>query len=238
MVNFNVKDIARKLRRVYKTLLGYDFFIKADVEREYVALGSSYGEWNIIPEYISRDSVVYLFGVGEDISFDLQLIEKYGATIHAFDPTPKSIKWVKSQNTPNEFIMHEYGILDYDGFVSFYPPKNISHVSHTIIGGSTEEQECIKVPVKKMQTILDDLQHTTIDLLKMDIEGSEYSVIKDLSQGNIRPKQLLVEFHHRFKGVGANKTIEAIKTIKGMGYELFFVSKSGEEYSFVLKDYI
>jgi len=34
-------------------------------------------------------AVVYSLGIGEDISFDLALIEKYGARVHAFDPTPK-----------------------------------------------------------------------------------------------------------------------------------------------------
>jgi len=39
----------------------------------------------------------------------------------------------------------------------------------------------------------------------MDIEGAEYEVIDDLIASGIRPKQILVEFHHRFKNVGVKK---------------------------------
>jgi len=53
----------------------------------------------------------------------MALIREIGVTIHAFDPTPKSIKWVKAQNFPKSFIMHEYGIADFDGIVTFNPRK-------------------------------------------------------------------------------------------------------------------
>ena len=80
-----------------------------------------------------------------------------------------------------------------------------------------------------------ELNHTYIDLLKMDIEGSEYSVINDILASNVRPKQMLVEFHHRFQNIGINETKKALEIMKKMGYKLFFVSQSGEEFSFILE---
>ncbi len=234
-MNFNIKNMFRKLRRIINVLLGRDLFLAVDVKYENIRLGSEYGGWNIIPGYISKDSIVHSFGVGEDISFDIGLIEKYGVTVHAFDPTPRSIQWVKNQNLTSQFVMHEYGILDYDGFVNFHPPKDINHISHTIIETSQKDEACVRVPVKKIQTILKELQHNSIDLLKMDIEGAEYSVIKDMQSTDIRPKQLLVEFHHRFKNIGAKETKDAVEIIRKMGYKLFFISKSGEELSFILE---
>lgn len=41
-----------------------------------------------------------------------------------------------------------------------------------------------------------ELSHSVIDILKIDIEGSEYDVIEDLINSKIRPKELLNEFHH------------------------------------------
>ena len=78
-----------------------------------------------------------------------------------------------------------------------------------------------------------ELGHSRIDIIKMDIEGAEYDVIKDIYESDIRPVQILIEFHHRFPGVGIKKTKEAIGCIKSMGYQLFSVSATNEEYCFI-----
>ena len=90
-----------------------------------------------------------------------------------------------------------------------------------------------ELPVKRMQTFLSELRHARIDLLKMDIEGAEYAVIEDLIASGILVKQLLVEFHHRWKEIGPSKTKQAIRNLNAAGYEIFAVSPSGEEYGFV-----
>jgi hypothetical protein len=50
---------------------------------------------------------------------------------------------------------------------------------------------------------------------------------------DLQVSQILVEFHHRFKDVGIKKSIEAIDLLNQNGYKIFFVSDSGEEYSFI-----
>ena len=230
-----MKRIYRKIKRIIKVILGKDFFIKPDFICDYKRFGSQYGGWDVIYGELNSDSVIYSFGVGEDASFDLALIKKLGVIIHAFDPTPKSITWVKDQNFPKSFIMHEYGIADFDGIATFAPPKNPDHVSHTILDRVETRDKTIEMPVKKLASIMKELKTNKIDLLKMDIEGAEYSILKDIQSNSIRPKQLLVEFHHRFPNIGIGETKTAIKIIKDMGYQLFSVSETGEEYSFILK---
>ncbi len=230
-------ELLRLIRRVPAVLFGRDFFFlptaanQGHIER----LGSAYGGWKIITDRIGTSSIVYSFGVGEDASFDLSLVERFGCRVHAFDPTPKSIEWVRSQHFVEQFVLHEYGLANVDGELTFNPPENATHVSYTILDRPATCSRAIRFPVKKLQTIMDLLGHTRIDILKLDIEGAEYGVIQDLHQGNVRPDQILVEFHHRFPGVGIAKTQAAIVQIKEMGYALFAVSSSGEEFSFVRK---
>jgi Methyltransferase FkbM domain len=81
-----------------------------------------------------------------------------------------------------------------------------------------------------------ELGHAHIDLLKMDIEGAEYAVIDDLVDSNIRPAQILVEFHHRMPGIGPERTRHAVLQLRRAGFGLFAVSPSGEEYSFIRVD--
>ena len=134
---------------------------------------------------LNEDSIVYSFGVGKDISFDLALIQKYGCKIHAFDPTPESIKWVQKQNFPPEFTLYNYGISSGDSLVSFYPPKNPAHISHTILNVAERNgKKTISVYVKRLSTIMKELGHCKVDLIKMDIEGAEYSVIEDMKKND------------------------------------------------------
>jgi Methyltransferase FkbM domain len=50
-----------------------------------------------------------------------------------------------------------------------------------------------KLPVKRLATIMKELGHTRLDVLKMDIEGDEYDVLRDIADIPIR--QILVEMH-------------------------------------------
>ena len=225
--------IIKKVKLLIKVLLGREFFSKTDIELKTCRFGSDYGGWEIYSQLLDKDSIVYSFGVGEDITFDLELINKYGLTVHAFDPTPRSIAWVKSQKLPQTFYMHEYGIAARDGVVSFYPPVNPAHISHSAINQENRSAVPVSVEVKSLRSILNALEQNTIDVLKLDIEGSEYEVISDLVSMDIRPAQILVEFHHRFPNIGINQSISAIKLLKSAGYRLFSVSDSNEEFSFI-----
>lgn len=223
------------LRRLVKVLIGRDFIARPDCQADYQRFGSRFAGWDLVTDQLDESSVIYSVGVGFDISFDLALIDNYSVSIHAFDPTPRSISWVATQDLPPSFIMHEYGLADRDGRVTFNPPENPDHVSHTMLDRAETSEQAITVPVKRLKTIMNELQHNVIDVLKMDVEGAEYSVIRDMESDNIRPKQLLIEFHHRFPGVGIATTKDAIKRIKKMGYGLYSVSESGEEFSFIYK---
>ena len=87
--------------------------------------------------------------------------------------------------------------------------------------------------MKRLQTIMSELNHEHIDLLKMDIEGAEYDVISDMMESGILPDQLLIEFHHRFENIKSAKTRESIELLRSFGYLLFYISDSGTDYGFV-----
>lgn len=216
-----------------KVAFGKKLVIMPDVTCDKERFGSEYGGWDVVTTNINSQSVIYSFGVGEDASFDIALIEKYDLIVYAFDPTPKSIEWVKKQCFPANLVMHNFGIAAFDGRVSFNPPENPNHVSHTLLDRPSTKAKAITVPVKRLCTIMQELENDRIDILKMDIEGAEYGVINDIYKSDIRPGQILVEFHHRFPRVGVKKTKKAVKIIKSMGYQLFSVSPTHEEYCFI-----
>jgi FkbM family methyltransferase len=221
------------LTRVVRAMLGRDWFPQLDLQSRTERFGSDYGGWDVAVEGIGSGAVVYSFGIGEDLSFDLALIERFAVTVHGFDPTPRSQRWVAQQRLPARFMMHDYGLADRDGLLPFYPPDNPAHISHTILDHASARSGAIRVPMQRLDSIMRELGHDHVDLLKLDIEGAEYAVFEDLERSSIRPGQILVEFHHRFRGVGIGETKAAVAALRRMGYGLFAVSRAGTEYGFV-----
>ena len=66
-------------------------------------LGTDYGGWIVDLDMIPQGSTVISAGVGEDISFDLELINRYSCRVIGIDPTPKSHKFIQSQEELKNF---------------------------------------------------------------------------------------------------------------------------------------
>ena len=197
-------------------------------------LGSDYGGYALSLEALQPSSIVYSVGIGEDVSFDLALIERVGCTVHGFDPTPRSLAWVQAQALPETFVMHPWGLADHDGVARFLPPKNSAHVSHTLLDRADDARERIELPVRRLATVMRELGHGRIDVLKMDIEGAEYSVIDDLLAGQIRPRQLLLELHHQLPGIELARSERALDQLNSAGYRIFDIQPTGRELSLIL----
>ncbi|MHA1368348.1 MAG: FkbM family methyltransferase [Promethearchaeota archaeon] len=196
--------------------------------------GTPYGGWTICPDGLNNNSIVYSFGVGEDASFDRSIIEKYGLKVFAFDPTPKSIDWVKKQEWPDQFTFYPIGIDGHDGVVTFYPPENPEHISHSVLERRETADNAIQVNVFRLETIARMLDHEYIDILKMDIEGAEYNVINDfIYNSGIKVRQILIEFHHFLPNVKISQTFDAVEKLNTIGYHIFHVSENGKEYGFI-----
>jgi len=227
------RSVYRRFRHAIRCAVGRDIRFPVQVTVPAVRHGSEYGGWWICPRGLGPDSVVYSAGIGTDISFDLSIIERYGVTIHAFDPTPASIEWVKAQPLPGRYNWYAVGVAGHDGPAAFYPPANPGHVSHTVVPGGASAGAPIRVEMKRVRTLMRELGHRRIDVLKMDIEGSEYEVLEDVLASDVDVGQLLVEFHHRLPSIGVERTRRAVAALTAAGYRIFHASDMGEEYSFV-----
>ena len=152
----------------------------------------------IIPELLNASSVVCSFGVGNDISFDLAMIQQFGATVHGFDPSPDAIRFVASQiDLPSRYHFHPYGLGSIDGDAEFFRPAKGAMYS---LKAAAEQSDASRVslPVERLSaTILDALDIGFIGVLKMDIEGAEYAQIDSIVENAGSIGQLLIEFHRR-----------------------------------------
>jgi len=200
--------------------------------------GTRYGGWATPKNGVTAESVVYSFGIGEDASWDLGLIGAKGCTIHGFDPTPKSLQWVEKHIKEQKFLMHPQALADFDGTLDLWLPAIPDHVSASLRQSSGTSHEKITVPCEKLSSIMRRLGHERVDILKMDIEGAEYAVLRNIcaEEGLLaRIGVLLVEFHHWMPAFGNNDTREALRLLSDKGFVPGWVSESGHELLFARK---
>lgn len=218
-----------------KRVSGKELWLKPEVHFEVLQSDS----WKFIPALLDEKSVVYSLGVGDLIDFDLDLIRDYGLTVHAFDPTPFAEEWVQDQTLPENFVFHPWAAAGADGSLRLYRRVNArgksSAVMWTADSDAGDSSDFIDAPAYTIQTIMQKLGHDQVDLLKMDVEGAEYSILDGLGAEAKLPRQLLVEYHHRFPGIGKQRTADSIKRLRGLGYRIFAVSETGREICFVLE---
>jgi FkbM family methyltransferase len=193
------------------------------------------GNWTMWPGHIHAKSVVYGFGVGQSVKWDLAMIEQFGCKVHAFDPTPASIAWVVEQKLPPQFVFHDYGIAAFDGQLDFYPPRRASagHFSQERRRGLVHWRQPVPGRVYRLATIMEMLGHRRIDVLKLDVEASEFEAIPDLIQSGIEIDQLLVEIHYQFRSRSFRSGLDLINKVKAHGMECIYVSERGYEFAFV-----
>lgn len=230
-----LKDIRRRTERFAKQLCGRDVWNWRQVRIETMIAGKE--RYVICPEFLSSRSIIYSAGIGDDISFDLDIIKHFGAKVFGFDPSPKSIAWIEKYNLPFEFRFFPFGLSDHDGEILLYQPENPESTSFSIYCRN-QSSDYVEVPVMRLSTIMKELGHTRIDLLKMDIEGAEYGVIKDMVESDIRPSQIVIEFHHRFPEIGISKTKQALNMLKKTGYRIVHINPSGYVYTFILREIV
>jgi FkbM family methyltransferase len=217
--------VAHALRRATGRILH-----KAEMEIATETVGSDYGAHTLPHDSLNSKSIVYSFGIGTDVTFDLGVIERYGCKVNGFDPTPSCRAWVAQQSFPAQFVFHPFGLGEVDSLIGFQSPGQAGHVSFSRARNGAME---LALPVKRLSTIMSELGDTEIDVLKLDIEGFEYAVLPDMLQSAIYPKILAVEFHHKMYGYEDAATLSAVDSLRDAGFKLFFVSNTGREYSFI-----
>lgn len=177
-----------------------------------VRLGSPYGGWVIPSKLVTAQSIVYSAGVGEDVSFDLALIERTGCSVWSFDPTPRSVEFA-SRITERRFHFHPVGLWSSDGVKRFYAPSDPRDVSHTAVGPD-RDRPYFDADCKRLDTVMRELGHDHIDLLKLDIEGAEFEVLGSLST---EPRCICVELH------AIRDLDEIIDFVRALSYDVLHV---------------
>lgn len=218
-----------KIRQFY----GREPRFKIDVKLH----NTSFGDWGLPLSYLDKGDVIYSYGICDDIAFELALIELKQINVFAFDPTPYSIDWLNKQELPDSFVFTPLACAASDGQFFLYPLINKngkkSESMYSFHMQEEDRDDGVLVEALTVKSTTKQMAHDSVDLLKMDVEGAEYGVIEGLLNTELRPKLIMLEFHHRFKGIGKEKTIQTVADLKSAGYLIVYISPAGREICFL-----
>ncbi len=131
------------------------------------------------------------------------MIAQFEAEVHGFDPTPMSLEWLSRQQIPPAMHVSAVGISDHDGEEDFAFPHVAGWDDFSV---RRKSDRLVRCRVARLATVIGNFGLQSVDIAKLDVEGSEYKVIADLGRSSVLPRQFLVEFHHGMHGIVVQET--------------------------------
>ena len=140
----------------------------------------------------------------------------WGARCHSIEASPALFDDLA---LPAGAIGYNFAVAGSDGEVSFTLSDN-PEASH--VGGGSGAGDAITVPARSLAGFLDEVAPGAIDLLKLDIEGSEIAALDGLSDRHLaRIGQITAEFHDFCGYVTASQVDTAIARLRAAGFAIF-----------------
>ena len=257
-----IKRIYKRINKALVDLLklnGKIGSIRTNNSYEFEMFGNqSYGGWTIPKNILNENSVCYLVGAGEDISFDCKLANKYTCKVFIFDPTPRAKQHFKNlisailknkkmsvNNSETEFYnipkekldllkYYDYGVWSKTEIKKFFVPPKEKYVSHSIANFS-KTKKYFEAQCKTVMDIMEELGHNKIDLLKLDVEGVEYEIIDSIIKDKLKIKILCLEFDETpiLSIMGYLRVRKTIKKLLQNNFELIHINES--DFTFIKK---
>jgi len=141
---------------------------------------------------LDTESVVFDLG-GYLGDFSEEINDKYGCFVHLFEPSKIFYENCNQRFINNNKIKcYNYGLSNKDGIFNLSNDLNASSINENI-----NKEFSQQVVVKKIESVFQELKIDHIDLIKINVEGSEFEILEDLiSSGYISIiNNLQIQFH-------------------------------------------
>lgn len=180
-----------------------------------------------IYKFNAHDETPIIYDCGANIGMSCLYFKKVypNAKIKAFEADPVIADILKTNLSKNGIhdveIINKAVWIDYDG---------IEFGSEGADGGSIYiNGNKIKVESIRLKDLLE--RETNVDLLKIDIEGAEYAVLKDCMNSLYMVKYIFVEYHSWNKEV--QKLGEILNILEKNGFRYYIENLSKRKYPFI-----
>ena len=168
-----------------------------------IHLGSDWGGWEIPDDLVKADWTAYCVGAGDDVSFDLALIDRYGCLTRTFDPSAEfRDRALEQAGGDPRFTFLAVAVSPEDGPLRMYDGEDpaVDYHSAANLYGTRPVAE---FPGRTIPSLMREYGDERVDLLKLDVEGLEYEVLRDLDLRQIGVRIFCVELHHSASAAAA-----------------------------------
>jgi FkbM family methyltransferase len=180
-------------------------------------VGTPNAGWIIPARVLAADSVCYLAGLGQDASFDLGLIERYGCRVQAFDPVPEARRYAATiSERAAGWRFWPVGLWSADGRMRFYEHSQPGFVSRSATNMHATDTY-LEAEVRALDSLMAELGHTHVDLLKLSVEGAEYEILDAVLTKRIPVGVLCVEYS---QPAALAPVLGQVQMLREAGYEL------------------
>ena len=151
-------------------------------------------------KHISNNSIILDIGANVGDVSDV-LIKTYDPKIYCYEPNISCYKHMVSRFKNNPKIkIFNFAVSNFTGKTFLYFHKKAKNISEFNQRSSLKKEKDgldinkkIEVNCVDIKNILD--QHNKIDLIKIDIEGSEYEIMPEIIKNKDKIKMVLCETH-------------------------------------------
>lgn len=162
-----------------------------------VTLGDpDYGGWVVPGGLIRPEWICYSVGAGGDISFDLELIRRWGVRVRSIDPVADYVqRALKDAGGDERLSAHEVAIATADGPLRMQLTHDPNSESVSSVG--LYDTDCyVEFQGRTLPSLMQELGDPCAQLLKLDIEGGEYDVIPALGLRALGVEVFATQLHH------------------------------------------
>jgi FkbM family methyltransferase len=183
------------------------------------------------PKVAEQVRVIYAVGANQFQEHELLLklfpnIEQ----IYLFEPIPKLVEKLEKATADLDYVrVFPYALTDFEGVADFHITNNLESSSllelekHKEVYPWVEKKETVKVQCRKLETVMQEFNLRTPDLLFIDVQGAEYQIISSLTDKLLSSVKLLyteastIEFYK-----GAKNLLDIQNCLKECFYFLGF----------------
>jgi FkbM family methyltransferase len=139
--------------------------------------------------------------------FSSELSDRFGCSCYLVEASPFLYSQIQESRLKKKFNL---AATDHDGPITFHISDNPESSSISRRPG-TVPQQTVTVDGCTLETFMRSNQLTSVDLLKVDIEGAEIELFQSLSDNTLkRIKQITIEFHDFIKEIRCAEAVEGI----------------------------
>jgi len=203
--------------------------------RGFERLGTKYGGWWMYAPAVSRDPLLIDCGLGVDISFPRAFLQRFGGRVVGIDPNPAALDYSRAHCPAGMEVRAAAFWKEAGEVVEFHLPrppnelpKGADGVSGSLLGSHNYTGDAsLEVRTTSLAETLTQAGRQECDVLKLDIEGAEYDVLRALCEsGEVRrARQLLVEFHHHCTDRTLEDTRACLAQLGASGFALQYTEE-------------